>query len=134
MLAFVKSLLDIHTHASTHQRNSTINTMLCSYHIKPHGTLQLMELHNKYTLTQHICLNQGVPDHYTSIIPRMGDLFKYVCNYPSTMFFIIIYSYSRKKLLAQICDISHPLISRNKLRYNSIQILLIYKHWHYERI
>ena len=34
-----------------------------------------MELHNKYTLTQHICLNQGVPDHYTSIIPRMGDLY-----------------------------------------------------------
>ena len=34
-----------------------------------------MEIHNKYTLTQHICLNQGVPDHYTSIVPRTGDLF-----------------------------------------------------------
>ena len=40
-----------------------------------------MELHNKYTLMQHICLNQGVPDQYMSIIPRMGDLFWYGLSY-----------------------------------------------------
>ena len=42
--------------------------------LNPHGTTQLMELHNKYTLTQQISLNQGVSDPYTSIIPHMGDL------------------------------------------------------------
>ena len=44
---------------------------ITAYH---HGTTQLMTLHNKYTLRQHICLNQGVSDHYMSIIPHMGDL------------------------------------------------------------
>ena len=32
-----------------------------------------MEIHNKYTLTQHIRLDQGVPDNYMSIILHMGD-------------------------------------------------------------
>ena len=58
----------------SHSNNSSINTLLCCITVYHHGTTQLMELHNKYTLTQHICLNQVVPYHYTSIISRIGDL------------------------------------------------------------
>ena len=76
----------------------TLNTMLSNYrpwdyshnnnYTPPHTTLahhQIDELirgtyqHARYIYIiymrgTYICLNRGVPDHYTSIIPHMGDL------------------------------------------------------------
>ena len=72
----------IYTYQSNRKCNKTLYGISYNIGIKIlimpldyYGSTKLMEIHNKYTLTQHICLNQGILDHYTTIILHMGDLF-----------------------------------------------------------